>query len=117
MKTNQPLPVDVTEEDIRAYAYHLFEQSGGVPGRDLDNWLEAEACLRASIPTHESHTRLHRHLERNAPAPEQEDASAPPRVTARTTKGTTVRTTGGAPDVAAAKPRRSEPAAMAAKRT
>jgi hypothetical protein len=50
------------DEDIRDYAYHLYEQSGSVPGHDLDNWLEATACLKANIPAFRSRTRLHRHL-------------------------------------------------------
>ena len=54
-----------TYEQIREYAYHLYEQNGRVPGHDLDNWLEAEACLTANIPRIHSRTRLHRHL-RNA---------------------------------------------------
>lgn len=33
------------EELIRDYARHLYEQSGRIPGRDLDNWFEAKACL------------------------------------------------------------------------
>jgi hypothetical protein len=49
----------VNEDDIRAYAYHLFVQGGGIPDRDLDNWLEAKACLNACIPMSESHIRLH----------------------------------------------------------
>jgi hypothetical protein len=40
----------LTEEDIRDYAYHLYVQSGCAPGRDLDHWLEAMACLIACIP-------------------------------------------------------------------
>lgn len=50
------------EEVVREYAEHLYEQSGRIPGRDLDNWLEAKACLEANIPRHQSHTRLQRHL-------------------------------------------------------
>ncbi len=50
------------EEDVRDYAYHLYVQGGCVPGHDLDNWLEAEACLSANIPTEHSHSRLHRHM-------------------------------------------------------
>lgn len=52
----------ITEESIRDYAYHLYEQSGRVPGHDLDNWLEARACLLANIPTHHSRSRLHYHV-------------------------------------------------------
>jgi hypothetical protein len=55
-------PATFTEDDIRSYAEHLFEQSGRVPGRDVDNWLEARACLEANVPREESHRRLHRHI-------------------------------------------------------
>jgi hypothetical protein len=56
------IPPAPCEDDIRSYAYHLYEQSGRMPGHDLDNWLEATACLNASIPEHCSHRRLHRHI-------------------------------------------------------
>ncbi|MBI5769209.1 MAG: DUF2934 domain-containing protein [Verrucomicrobia bacterium] len=55
------------EELIRDYAAHLWEQSGRVPGHDLDNWLEAKACVAANIPRHHSHRRLHRHLTEPEP--------------------------------------------------
>lgn len=61
------------EELVRDYAQHLYEQSGRIPGRDLDNWLEAKACLEACIPQRHSHTRLQKHLagvENFAPPPE-----------------------------------------------
>jgi hypothetical protein len=65
MKKNHPASTlvgpKVTEAEIRDYAQHLFEQSGRIPGRDLDNWLEAKACLEAHIPRHLTHLRLHRH--------------------------------------------------------
>jgi ferritin-like protein len=47
-----------SEEVIRDYAQHLYEQSGRIPGRDLDNWYEAKACLEANIPHQPSHMRL-----------------------------------------------------------
>ena len=50
-----------TEDEIRDYAYHLYQQSGCIPGRDVDNWLEAKACLEANIPRQHAHARLHRH--------------------------------------------------------
>ncbi len=53
---------DPREDDIRDYAYHLYEQSNCAPGHDLGNWLEATACLKANIPAHRSSTRLHRHV-------------------------------------------------------
>ena len=50
MKPHLPVPSVNSapgETAIRDYAYHLYEQSGHVPGRDLENWLEASACLHA----------------------------------------------------------------------
>ena len=60
-KASVPAPHAPTEDEIRDYAAHLFQQSGCAPGRDVDNWLEAKACLEANIPKQHSHTRLHRH--------------------------------------------------------
>ena len=71
MKTHTRLATPApafTENDIREYAYHLYCQGGCVPGREVDNWLEAEACLCAEIPQKHSHQRLHRHLDRQAKA-------------------------------------------------
>jgi hypothetical protein len=64
-----PLPAAPTQEPgedaVRAYAYHLFQQGSGAPGHDVDDWLEATACLKANIPSHRSGTRLHQDF--NAP--------------------------------------------------
>jgi hypothetical protein len=49
----------LSEDSIRDYAYHLYDQSGFAAGRDLDNWLEAKACLSSGIPKSESNIRLH----------------------------------------------------------
>lgn len=57
-----------SEDEIRDYAFHLYQQSGCVPGHDLDNWLEAKACLESNIPKQHTHVRLHRH--RHHPAPD-----------------------------------------------
>lgn len=65
MKNNPTLPPFVPtprESDIREYAFHLYEQSNCAGGHDLDNWLEATACLQANIPYHRSATRLHAHI-------------------------------------------------------
>ncbi len=62
MKSHSSQPfvlTDLNEEAIRDYAYHLYEQSRCAPGHDLDNWLEAIACLRANIPVRSSATRIH----------------------------------------------------------
>ncbi len=67
MKTNlipTATPVAPSEADIRDFAYHLYVQGGSIPGRDLEDWLEAEACLRACIPAAQSQGRLHHHLRR-----------------------------------------------------
>ena len=58
-----PKSLEYTEDDVRDYAYHLYEQSGCVPGHDLENWLDAKSCLEANIPKVRSHTRSaeHRH--------------------------------------------------------
>ena len=51
MKTKSPIGRHsaLREEDIRAYAAHLYEQSGRVPNRDIENWLEAKTCLEANV--------------------------------------------------------------------
>lgn len=35
------------EEEIRLEAYKLYERSGRIQGRDLENWLEAEKIVMA----------------------------------------------------------------------
>ncbi|BCB97130.1 hypothetical protein JZK55_20520 [Dissulfurispira thermophila] len=34
-------------DEIAKVAHELYEKSGRVPGRDLDNWLEAEKIVMA----------------------------------------------------------------------
>ncbi len=48
----------------RYWVYHLYDQSGLVAGRDLDNWLEAKACLCSGIPKAESPIRAHQNSQR-----------------------------------------------------
>ncbi|MBK8476939.1 MAG: DUF2934 domain-containing protein [Opitutaceae bacterium] len=67
MKNNPTLPPVLhqpTEEEIRDYAFHLYEQSNCEPGRDLDNWLEAIDCLKAEVPHHLSASHLHARMSR-----------------------------------------------------
>jgi len=69
MKNNPTLPSvlpEPNEADIRDYAFHLYVQNRCTPGHDLDDWLEAAACLKANIPPHQAASRLHRHV--NGPA-------------------------------------------------
>ena len=40
-----------THEEIAQRARAIYEQTGCVPGRDLENWLEAEAQLMAARKT------------------------------------------------------------------
>ena len=53
----------LSEDEIRDYANHLYVQHGSVHGHDGDDWLEAEACLRAGIPREASRLRLHHHTQ------------------------------------------------------
>ncbi|HBG61585.1 MAG TPA: hypothetical protein DDX37_07140 [Candidatus Omnitrophica bacterium] len=34
-------------EEIKKLAQELFKKSGRIPGRDLDNWLEAERIVKS----------------------------------------------------------------------
>lgn len=47
-----------TDDEIRDYAHHLYEQSGCIPGRDLENWLEARDCLMAQAKFAKPETHL-----------------------------------------------------------
>lgn len=60
------------QDAVRDYAYHLYEQSGNLPGHDVENWLEARACLQAHIPRQHSHARLHRHVSGLGPLEQEE---------------------------------------------
>lgn len=57
---NAPSP---SADEIRDYAFHLYEQGGNLPGNDVEDWREAEACLRSSIPKECTRTRLHYHTQ------------------------------------------------------
>ncbi|HVS51554.1 MAG TPA: DUF2934 domain-containing protein [Opitutaceae bacterium] len=39
------------EEEIQRAAYHLWLESGCLPGRDLENWFTARELLRHRRPT------------------------------------------------------------------
>lgn len=48
------------EEEIKQVAYEIYVQTGCIPGRDLDNWLEAEKIVLEKyglIKRKESHTK------------------------------------------------------------
>jgi hypothetical protein len=50
-------------DEIAAVAYELYEARGCVPGRDLDDWLDAERVVLA------------RHAGQEIEEPEEEDSS------------------------------------------
>ena len=58
LASSAPRPSD---DDIREYANHLYMQRGSANGHDVDDWMEAQACLCANIPKDASRTRLHHH--------------------------------------------------------
>ncbi len=42
---------DVTEEQIRVRAYEIYLAGGAAPGRELDDWLQAERELTDASTT------------------------------------------------------------------
>jgi len=56
----------LTDDAIRDYAFHLYEQSGCTPGRDDDNWHEATAFLNSNIPAHRSNNSPQDHAAETA---------------------------------------------------
>ena len=45
-------------EEIRKIAYELYEKSGRIGGRDLENWVEAERIVRARHARKEKGTKV-----------------------------------------------------------
>lgn len=43
--------LELTEEIIRARAYHFFEERGCQHGHDLEDWLRAEAEIMGKKPS------------------------------------------------------------------
>lgn len=41
----------ISYDEIAKVAYELYEKSGRIEGRDLDNWLEAEKIVMARYAT------------------------------------------------------------------
>jgi hypothetical protein len=46
-----PRPIHLTAEEIARRAYEIYEREGRQAGRELENWLRAEAELRADAMT------------------------------------------------------------------
>ncbi|GAB5046496.1 DUF2934 domain-containing protein [Thermodesulfovibrio sp. TK110] len=55
------------EEEIRQVAYELYVKSGCIPGKDLDNWLEAERIVMLKYRLTETQK------EHEADKPEEEE--------------------------------------------
>jgi hypothetical protein len=47
----------VKPDDVARRAYELFQERGGTPGRELDDWLRAERELKASEHSNQSEGR------------------------------------------------------------
>ncbi|OGX29517.1 MAG: hypothetical protein A3B78_00350 [Omnitrophica WOR_2 bacterium RIFCSPHIGHO2_02_FULL_67_20] len=46
-QTAQAASPAVSQGEVAQVAYELFERRGGVPGHDVEDWLEAERIVRA----------------------------------------------------------------------
>lgn len=51
------------ENEIRDYAFHLYEEGGHRHGLDVEYWHEARACLNANIPKESARMRMHHHAQ------------------------------------------------------
>jgi hypothetical protein len=38
----------LNHDDIRRRAYEIYQERGGVPGREVEDWLQAESDLRSA---------------------------------------------------------------------
>jgi hypothetical protein len=47
-KSQPPGAAQVSHEYVAVRAYHIFLARGATPGRELDDWLQAERELRSS---------------------------------------------------------------------
>jgi len=66
-----PPPYHPSEAEIREKALELYIRSGWIPGRDVENWLEAEADLIAQPPPPppSPHGELRSHSHHVGPKP------------------------------------------------
>jgi hypothetical protein len=63
LKPQAPPALPPTEDAIRDYAFHLYEQGGHSHGHDVDYWQEAKACILANIPKESTRIRMHNHIQ------------------------------------------------------
>ena len=71
------------EERIRERAYHLWRQSGGQQGSEMDHWLQAEREMAEAAPASAGPAQA---SKKAAPAP-KETAPAPKKAAARPSAG------------------------------
>ena len=48
------------QDEIAKVAYDLYEKSGRINGRDMENWIEAERIVKASHPSDDLATKVKR---------------------------------------------------------
>ena len=48
-RVEEPATSDLSIEEVQAEAYRLFLDRGGEHGHDLEDWLAAEALVRAKM--------------------------------------------------------------------
>ncbi len=58
-----------THDDIARRAREIYERSGRIPGRDLENWLEAESQLLAASRRGESNPKAPSGESKPSPRP------------------------------------------------
>lgn len=44
-------------DEIARTAHELYEKSGWIPGRDLENWIEAEKIVKSRLKGEQSHKK------------------------------------------------------------
>jgi hypothetical protein len=48
-RVEEPTPAELSVEEVRAEAYRLYVDRGGEDGHDVEDWLAAEALVRARM--------------------------------------------------------------------
>ena len=72
-------------EEIAKIAHELYEKSGWMPGRDLDNWIEAEKIVKSRLDGGQSQKKsVEEPVKKAAPAGEKK-ASEPKKAPAKRT--------------------------------
>lgn len=80
-------------DEIARVAHELYQKSGYIPGRDLENWLEAERIVKSRHTAAESHTVnlagvAENALQKKTAVKSVKKAAAPKKTSARKVSGT-----------------------------